>query len=480
MECGSLLPLCFRPARCHPKAPASWRTPNAGAWQFKLSPNCAKRMECVELAPALLSPRRCHPKAPASWRTPNAGAWQFKPSPNCAKRLECVELAPAFPRPAAAIRKRQQAGALQTLARGSSNRHRTARSVWSAGACSRFSSPRRCHTKAPASWRTPNAGAWQFKPSPNCAKRMECGSLLPLYFEPPAAIRQRQQAGALQTLARGSSNRHRTARSVWSAGACSRFTFAPPLPSDSASKLAHSKRWRVAVQTVTELREAYGVRELAPALLRTTRCHTKAPASWRTPNAGAWQFKPSPNCAKRMECGSLLPLFLAPPLPYESASKLAHSKRWRVAVQTVTELREAYGVRELAPALLSPRRCHTKAPASWRTPNAGAWQFKLSPNCAKRLECGSLLPLSSPRRCPTKAPASWRTPNASRGSSPVIMVEHAGQQDHLGMGRRQLGQDQPDARAIGGELLAQRPQVVHLVPVEFLEVQHQAALAARQ
>ena len=36
------------------------------------------------------------------------------------------------------------------------------------------------------------------------------------------------------------------------------------------------------------------------------------------------------------------------------------------------------------------------------------------------------------------------------------------------MRRAQLGQDQADAGAIGGELLPQRTQVVHLVPVEFL------------
>ena len=60
------------------------------------------------------------------------------------------------------------------------------------------------------------------------------------------------------------------------------------------------------------------------------------------------------------------------------------------------------------------------------------------------------------------------------------MLEHAGQQDHLGMRRRQLGQDEADARAVGGQLFSQRTQVVHLVPLELLQVQHQAALAPRQ
>ena len=43
-----------------------------------------------------------------------------------------------------------------------------------------------------------------------------------------------------------------------------------------------------------------------------------------------------------------------------------------------------------------------------------------------------------------------------------------------------FGQDQPDAVAMCGEFVAQGLQVVHFVPLEFVQVQDQPALAARQ
>ena len=42
-------------------------------------------------------------------------------------------------------------------------------------------------------------------PPPNCAKRLECGELAPA-FEPPHALRQRQQAGRSANASRGSSS----------------------------------------------------------------------------------------------------------------------------------------------------------------------------------------------------------------------------------------------------------------------------------
>ena len=77
------------------------------------------------------------------------------------------------------------------------------------------------------------------------------------------------------------------------------------------------------------------------------------------------------------------------------------------------------------------------------------------------------------------AVAKPRPLRASSSSTPV-MLKHAGQQDHLGVRCCQFGQHEADARAVGGQLFSQRTQVVHLVPLESLQVQHQAALAPRQ
>ena len=62
--------------------------------------------------------------------------------------------------------------------------------------------------------------------------------------------------------------------------------------------------------------------------------------------------------------------------------------------------------------------------------------------------------------------------NVFLGGSAFIDLEHAGEQNHLGVTGCQLGHNQADAGPVGFEFLAQRLEVVHFVPVQLIEVQH--------
>src|ERR1017187_8744102 len=48
------------------------------------------------------------------------------------------------------------------------------------------------------------------------------------------------------------------------------------------------------------------------------------------------------------------------------------------------------------------------------------------------------------------------------------------------MGSRELGKNQPDAAVVGSEFIAERLEVLRFVPVQLVQVEEQAAPAARQ
>lgn len=57
---------------------------------------------------------------------------------------------------------------------------------------------------------------------------------------------------------------------------------------------------------------------------------------------------------------------------------------------------------------------------------------------------------------------------------PLVMLEHRREQDNLPDARPDsLGRINPDSVAMSGELVTQRLQVVHLVPVELVQVEHE-------
>ena len=60
------------------------------------------------------------------------------------------------------------------------------------------------------------------------------------------------------------------------------------------------------------------------------------------------------------------------------------------------------------------------------------------------------------------------------------MLKPTGEKHHIRLRRRQFGQDQTNTRAIGRELLSKGTQVIDLVPAEFIQVEHKAALAPFQ
>ena len=71
------------------------------------------------------------------------------------------------------------------------------------------------------------------------------------------------------------------------------------------------------------------------------------------------------------------------------------------------------------------------------------------------------------------------TPNQP-APSVFVVIKRAGQQQQFRMRGRELWQHKPDARLIINQFVMERPQIVHFVPVKFVQVEHQPAFAARQ
>ena len=70
--------------------------------------------------------------------------------------------------------------------------------------------------------------------------------------------------------------------------------------------------------------------------------------------------------------------------------------------------------------------------------------------------------------------------NTKKDRLVLVMVKHAGNQQQFGMRGGQFWQNHPDARTIGGKLLAQWTEILRFVPVQLVQIQHEPAFAARQ